>query len=227
MSRPKIIAIDESGSISDPSQRMMVVVSNVSYDMGDLRRKSLGQKNRGGYRVTAPRGEFLYLALYNDMVAPAGRIYGEPSTTAELSLNGNFYQYMLRKDGILKLMEAVDFSPRDDVVVVDAFCNTSMLIELISLGWQRTHDEEVPRRVVRCEHGADMIYLPVRMADENALRLVDRWTHDDYGDEKDPCYTSRMVSFGLDDVVRLNLNRHQQREIRALHCYPQGLPATA
>ena len=225
----RIIAIDESGALFDPEKRFMIVVSNVSYDMSDLRRKNLGPKRRGAYRLTHTVGDFLYLALYPKMVEQTKRMYGEPETAAEISLNGSYYEFMLRKDAAVKLLEAHNFNPVYDVAVIDSFCKPKMLSELIADTWRRVHNVDVPKNTVRCEHGADMLYRPVRIADENALRLVDRWTHDDYNGD-DSRHESRMVEFTIGDVARLNLNRHERREMKEFlgTCeWPTASPATA
>lgn len=211
----KIIAIDESGSINDPMNPFSVVVANISYDPSRLRKHYQGRKLRGGYRLTKPTGEFFYLTIDSKMLKVASHTYGQPQSDSEATLNGSYYPFMLRKDAIIKLLEVTGYNPQRDVALIDSFCKCSALKELILGTWQRVYDAEVPKGSIRCQKGADLIFPDVFEADSNAFRLFDRLTHDDY-DEDDPTFSSRRVELTDDDIIRYNLDRHKQREVRKL-----------
>lgn len=211
----KIVAIDECGSISDPTNPFSVVVANISYDPSRLKKQYQGRKLRGENRYTKPTGEFFYLTIEPSMLKIASHTYGQARSESEATLNGSFYPFMLRKDAIVRLLETAGYDPQRDVALIDSFCKCSALKEIIMETWQRVYNVEVPRQSVRCQRGADMVFIDVHDADSNAFRLFDRLTHDDYN-EDDPTFSSRRVILTNDDIMRYNLDRHLQREVRRL-----------
>ena len=223
-SAPRVIGIDESGCLSDPELPMSVVVSLSSHNPADYKRTSSERvakyngKPRGRVKrhdsYQPPFGSFQYVALTPAHMRDAKLIYGEPETGEEISWNGKFYEFRLRHDAIIRLLEERNFDPNNEKVIIDAFCGPGVMLRQLSLAWQRQYGEPLARRSVECQTHADEHYPIINAADEDANRLMTRLRYPERFEGHDESWRAREITLSADDMMRLNLNRHMQREAR-------------
>ena len=176
-SAPRVIGIDEYGCLSDPEFPMSVFVSLSSHNPDDYKRTSSERvakyngkprgrvKHHDSYRP--PFGSFQYVALTPAHMRDAKLIYGEPETGEEISWNGKFYEFRLRHDAIIRLLEERDFDPKNEKLIIDAFGGPGVMLRQLSLAWQRQYGEPLTRRSVECQTHADEHYPIINAADED------------------------------------------------------------
>jgi len=218
------IAFDEAGCLTDRDRPMSVVGSMSSHRPFEYQETShekvaaYNKKPRGKVKShrfrEAPFGSYRYVLLELEHIETARLIYGEPQTDEEISWNGKFYEFRLRYDAILRLMEESGFDPRNDKIIIDAFQKPGIMMRQISLGWQRQYGDPIARSRIECKTKADEKYPIVNAVDENANRLLYRFRNrDDFKDVPRP-WEANEVQLTADDMMRFNLNRHRQREAR-------------
>ena len=205
---PKAIGIDEVYlRDKDPSR---LIVATMCNDMSTANYvKGMGEKRRGAgiYLDEIPPENFRFIFLGREHFDVARRVH-EPKTRYEGSLNGEFYGFMTQIDTTSVLLYNLMDLDKDRSHVAGFFRPNHVkrgIIDRLS----RLSGQDIEPRSVECRLGADLSIPIVRGADELGHQL--RYSFESYPDQ--------MIEFTPEDLIELNLTRHERREMRSFGEY--------
>ncbi|MBI4174095.1 MAG: hypothetical protein HY517_00485 [Candidatus Aenigmarchaeota archaeon] len=201
--QPKYIGVDETWFPSDADQSCLIVAA-YSADSSVLGKKDLGGKGHGSgfYMDEIPPVNFNYLVVPAELfeLVKRRKLY-VPRTRREESVNGNFSRYMLTIDGTAFLLNAV--MGRRDKALVHGYWKPWLVEEKLTEKLKRLTGDDTEHSV-RCRPGADFEVPALKAADNIGYRLRDKIIE----------FPGQRIDFTEDNLLAMNLNRHEIREFK-------------
>lgn len=197
---PKGIGVDDT-YCDDGSCLLVAAYSN---DPTALGKRDLGAKQRGSgfYLDEVPPVNFSYLVIPKAFVQLAERVsLYSPASRQEEFANGNFFRYMVNIDGTAFLLSRI--MGRHDRVLVHGYWRPEIVEGKIVRKLAAITGQDVPAGAVKCG-GSETKTPALRAADNIGYRLRNRVDG----------FSQQRIEFTGEDLLAMNLNRHELREFR-------------